>query len=526
MGTESSSAYGLLQGLLPPPSAPVAPLERWLPCSGTLPALRLAGLRSVGQVIFINNPLSGGLVFLALLLASPWLALLAMLGTAAAQLTSHVLQADGPLRQQGIHGFNGALVGCAMAVLGEGRPLGTGLAAMVLSVAGGALTTVLMECWRWAVQRWGTQRWLPPPLTLPFILVSWVLLALAGPPVDLPAAGPAVLAPASAGPLALLWGVPASFGQVFLCADPRSGGLVLLAVALASPLAALLGGLGAMVAMVTALVLGAEPATVPLGLQGYNGVLVSIAIGGIFFAPTRRSLLVGLVGAALVIPVSQLQELLIPALPRLTLPFVLTTWLLFGLIRHGLPALIPVSLHSVLTPEEHRQRFLVACQLLGAFRTRLRLQRQGCLPAPSPLPEALAASSAALFRQLDSDGDARLSLGELRQALQASGMPDALPQLQMVLQGMDLDGDGQLDLLEFGQLLLRLQRLQAGEQRLLLYLLPADANGDDCLDGPELQRLLRSIGQPPLTASEEVQVFGAGRAPLSWRQLVDRLLLA
>jgi urea transporter len=529
MPAEPRSVYGLLQGLLPPQSPSEAPLHRWLPWSGTLPSWRLAGLRSFAQVIFINNPLSGSLLLLAFLLSSPWLALLATLGTASAQLTSHLCHADGQLRRQGIHGFNGTLVGCAVAVLGDGRPHGTGLSALILVLAGGALTTLLMVLWQRGQQWMGPNRWLPPPLTLPFILVSWCLLALAGSPAETTPVIPWPAPSDSAGFVAiqaLCSGLTASFGQVFLCADPRSGALVLLAVALASPLAALIGLLGALVAMAAALWLGAEPAAVALGLEGYNGLLVAIAISGIFFAPSRRSLLAGLIGAALVVPVAQLQMLLIPALPRLTLPFVLVTWLLQGVIRHGLPALIPVTFHAVLTPEEHRQRFLVARELLGEFRSRLRSVHQGSSSAISALPADLAASSAALFRRLDTDGDRRLSLEELRRALQDGGCADVLPQLQTVLQVMDRDGDGQFDAAEFGQLMLRLQRLQQGEQRLLLYLMPADANGDDRLDAPELQRLLQSIGQAPLTSAELALVFGVDGAPLTWRQFVDRLLLA
>jgi Ca2+-binding EF-hand superfamily protein len=168
----------------------------------------------------------------------------------------------------------------------------------------------------------------------------------------------------------------------------------------------------------------------------------------------------------------------------------------------------------------------VARDLLGTFRRRLRLAQQG-RPAPhNPLPAPLVDTSEALLRQLDKDNDGRLSLAEFRQALSSCGHADALPRLQAVLEVMDRDGDGMLDVHEFGQLILRLQRLQDSEHRLLLYLMPADANGDDRLDGPELQRLLRSIGQPPLNSAEQAQVFGVTGAPLTWRQFVDQLLLA
>ncbi|MEI7953245.1 MAG: urea transporter, partial [Synechococcaceae cyanobacterium ELA182] len=84
----SLMAYELLQSfLVSQPQAPTR-LERLLPSSGTLPEItRLGGhrplahslvgwLRSCGQVIFINNPLSGLLLLLAMALQSFWAAAL------------------------------------------------------------------------------------------------------------------------------------------------------------------------------------------------------------------------------------------------------------------------------------------------------------------------------------------------------------------------------------------------------------------------------------------------------------------
>jgi hypothetical protein len=98
-------------------------------------------------------------------------------------------------------------------------------------------------------------------------------------------------------------------------------------------------------------------------------------------------------------------------------------------------------------------------------------------------------------------------------------------QLAAALQGMDLDGNGRVDLAEFTELIRRLQLLREGEERLLLYLMPVDGDGNDRLDADELRRLLRSIGQVPLTATEESQLFGPTGSALTWRNFVDRLLL-
>ncbi|MEB3193764.1 MAG: urea transporter, partial [Cyanobacteriota bacterium] len=101
MQAEPLSTYSLLQGLLQPPAPRPSRLQRLLPSSGTLPRWNdphrkghrllvpwLTGLRSLGQVIFINNPLSGAVLLLAFLVESPWLALLAGVGTVGANLTS------------------------------------------------------------------------------------------------------------------------------------------------------------------------------------------------------------------------------------------------------------------------------------------------------------------------------------------------------------------------------------------------------------------------------------------------------
>jgi Ca2+-binding EF-hand superfamily protein len=98
-------------------------------------------------------------------------------------------------------------------------------------------------------------------------------------------------------------------------------------------------------------------------------------------------------------------------------------------------------------------------------------------------------------------------------------------QLATVLQSSDLDGDGSVDAVEFSELLLRLRRLREGEERLLQYLLPIDGDGNDQLDPAELNRLLRSVGQAPLEPAEQSHVFGAQLQGLTWKQLLDRLLL-
>jgi urea transporter/Ca2+-binding EF-hand superfamily protein len=523
-----------------------------LPTSGTLHALTdpwiagrshlaelVSGLRSVGQVILINNPLSGALLLLALMLQSGWMAAFAILGIAGAHAMEMAMAWDSSSRRQGIVGFNGALVGCAAATVAP--PAGPALVVwLVLVPLAGALSAVLLE----GLRSWWFGRTGLPPLSLPACLIGWllpVLLAgLRGAGVDAALLEPSLPLAAVGGGSALPWLVQAvvhGFGQVFLCTGLPSGMLVLLSVLLASPIAALLGTLGALTAALTGLLLGLNSwGAVISGVFGFNAVLAAIALGGIFFAPTRRSVPIAIAGAALTIPLEHI--LLAPlarvGLPLASLPFVLATWLMLVMVRRRLPALVPVALHAILTPEEHRRRFRVARRLLADFRLRLHhAASAGPPPGPSmatSMAPDLLARWRDLFRQLDLDSSGCLSLEELRRALAGDGAhqsrSDVTALLDRVLQHMDLNGDGRLDEAEFVEMALRLQRLAQGHERLLTYLLPLDANADGHLDRAELHRLLRSVGALPLQPDEEVKIFGPQQRPLSWGEFVDRLLLS
>ena len=537
-------AYELLQGFLKAEPPGRSGLEHLLPSSGTLPGItRLGGhhplahtlvgwLRSCGQVIFINNPLSGLLLLLAMALQSFWAAALTLLGIVAAHLVARAIGADRQARRNGIYGFNGALVVGAVAALADHGTAIPSLAWLLLTVLGAGLTTLLVHgLGRWLVRVVGL-----PPLTLPFCLVTWSLLllaaALAHPELKLLQASP----PESvSGPLvALLQAMPKGFGQVFFCSNLLSGSLVLLAVVVASPMAGLVGVAGALVGGLTGLGLGAPAADVAQGLWSFDGVLTAIAVAGVFYPLNRLSLGAGLAGAALgsllMVPLgSLLQAVTGRPLPVLTLPFIVSTALLLLLLKRMVTALIPVGLHSILTPEEHRRRFDVARRLMGDFRRQLR----GALAGdrhPSLLARAepaLVTELETLFASLDQDQNRRLSVAELAEGLGVGAADGAVgtDQLATVLQASDLDGDGSVDAVEFSELLLRLRRLREGEERLLQYLLPIDGDGNDHLDPAELNRLLRSVGQAPLEPAEQSHVFGAQLQGLTWKQLLDRLLL-
>ena len=563
----SPDGYSLLRAFLQPQAASggtrgaSAPdgsaLQRRLPTGGTLPWLErrwgergpaaalLSALRSFGQVIFINNPVSGLLLLGALLLQSPWMALLAVVGTVTANLTARALASESTAWSNGIYGFNGTLVGAAVAAFAQVGPDTSLLAWLVVVVAGAIVTTLLLHgLGRWVFRVVGL-----PPLTLPFCLVMWLLLDLVAslnhPALQL-AEHPALQR--GTGVLeALLLALPHGFGQVLFCPDLLPGVLVLLATAVASPLAALVGLLGGGVAAITGLLIGATPEAVGVGLWSYNGVLTAMAIGGTFYAPTRLSVAVGLFGAAaasLLTPglSGLLARALAPGFPLLQLPFLVATFAMMLVIRWSLRSLLPVALHAIYTPEEHRRRYEVSRALLGDFRHRLRAVvggRHRFLPSAlvpgsvDALEREAGSELRLLYRQLDRNGNGRLSVAELATGLMQrrhGGQADLVnrslfQRLRQLLAAMDVDGDGAVDEDEFTALMLRLRRLSDGEERLMRYLMPVDVNGDHQLDPAELRRLFGSVGQPPLSPEEERHLFGPVGGRLSWSAFIDRLLL-
>jgi urea transporter len=543
---DQSSVVDLLGNWLSGDSRPASRLARLLPTSGTLPGFPgranqarpvialVAQLRSLGQVIFINNPVSGLLLLLALLVQSLPMAAFTLIGIVAANLLARALGCERQSRRNGIYGFNGALVGSAIGAFAD-HGAGASPLAWALLVAGGAcLTTLLVHTLGRSLH---TATGLPP-LTLPFCLVTWLALVLvraAGhPSLQLVAPGP--LPPAGGALQALLQALPRGFGQVFLLPGLASGLLVLAAVAAASPLAALVGLMGAAAGAGAGLMFGADPNAVALGLWSYNGVLTAIAIGGTFYAPTGRSLLLALVAAAVAGLLTPGVAGLLPfGLPELSLPFILVTLAFLLIVRHALPALVPVALHSILTPEEHRRRFLVARDLLGDLRGRLHAAAAGQRRSPltATADPALLQGIDTLFRQLDQDRDGALSLAEFAAGLQPQGEggPSTTPeharhrQLATVLEAMDLDCDGSVDSGEFTELMLRLQRLSWGRERLMHYLLPVDADGDDRLERREIDRLFASIGQPVLSPAEVRRLLGDAETSLTWEGFINRLLL-
>lgn len=309
-------------------------LANWESLSASSAILRFLdiNLRSIGQVMFQNNPMTGILFLIAIACGSyeagvPQVAVAGILAVIVSNLTAQWLRVDLQSLHSGLYGFNGILVGLALATFLSPGPL-----LWVYVILGAAVSVVVMLATTNVAKPWGSA------LTFPFVLTTWLLLlamygfsGLAG--TALPT-GNVVTAfqPYHASPLQLIDLVRGTFlsvSQVFLKASAIAALLLLAGLAVSSLAAAAFALGGSILAVLTAHLFGAESDLITGGLLGFSPVLTAIALGTVFYQPSWRVVVyTALATVFTVITQSALNVALTPfAIPALTAPFVLVTWL-------------------------------------------------------------------------------------------------------------------------------------------------------------------------------------------------------
>jgi len=250
----------------------------------------------------------------------------ALVGAALGTFTGWVLRYDKAEVRDGIYGFNGTLVGiAALFYFSPTIPL------LVLLIVGSMASSVVT---------WACRKYLPfPTYTGPFIVVTWVLIAIGHmlriPEVAHPAPHEALNMTTA------LMGITEGLGEVMFQASLWTAFFFLLGTALSDWRHALWVAAGAIFGTLLAyyhvsaaartldperLVERALTENIALGLYGYNATLAAVAL---FL--WRRSLIPPLLGILISVPLTETFPLL--GLPALTAPFVLATWIVLALGR-------------------------------------------------------------------------------------------------------------------------------------------------------------------------------------------------
>lgn len=386
--------------------------------------------RGVSQVCFMDNPLVGLICFVALALPMPpSYGILCLCGLVGSTIGGWVclppfgtsqFSVDCNKWTHGLSGFNGMLVGAGVATFtssvgSDGAIVFTCLlvnmvVVFVTTILCTLLTSCLTTCWASsldlptftmpfnlstivalaAIARWSAQaRGLQPFRLQAYPLPPWLPGNMNSTALESKewwnACYPQPLLPLNSGLECASEVVQAGFrgvAQVYFCDSWISGLVLCIAFALCSPIGAVAAIMGSLLGLGTGAVLGAAPTPLHDGLLGYNSVIASMAICGVFFRFSTGTVLLAVIAAiATAMMQATFESFMAPVgLPILTLPFCTTALLVLSAGRGWTTR---VSLAEASTAENNSQCRGVAqlqwqsCAVSACMCCRRRTPRVG-----------------------------------------------------------------------------------------------------------------------------------------------------
>ena len=316
-----------------------------------------AYLRGASQVVVVNNPVAGIFILLGICFPSPLVGVHGCLGLLGATVTAFLLQLDPHAISSGLFGYNGLLVGMAMATFLTRDGADAGI--LVASVLLGSLTTVInLSLGNCLVPTFKT-----PPFTLAFN-ITMLLMLLASKNMShfamphhssTPAATPAA-EEESAELVNVSWLLRVALvgvGQVFLCDSAISGALILAGMAVSSRIAALSAFVGSLASSAMALALGIDRTSIGHGLWGYNSTLTAIVVFTFYVPSLKGGVMCAIgVGLTVLIDAAMRTSFALVQMPVGTLPFCAAA-ILVVLAHEGVAGFVPVPISDVSTAEDH-----------------------------------------------------------------------------------------------------------------------------------------------------------------------------
>lgn len=301
---------------------------------GPLFAFMSVSLKGISQVILIENAITGLLILIAITISSYFLGVITLLSAMIGTLVGKLGGADEKSINQGLFGYNSVLTGMALALLLNGPYQ------WIFALIGSALAALLTATMMHFMKKVEI-----PVLTLPFIILTWSTLLASYKLEEIKLSTALIPQNLSswklntAGEIHLLDGIFNGIGQIFFFNHAISGMLISIAVFLAGRKLGFYVIIGNVAALLTSYLLGGERTLIMMGLYGYNAILTILAVSVAFNNKNKRyAPLAGIIAACLTVPITaSTSAWLLPyGLPALTMPFVLSTWLVLG-ARKALP---------------------------------------------------------------------------------------------------------------------------------------------------------------------------------------------
>lgn len=220
-------------------------------------------LKGSGQIMLQENALSGFLFLAGIFYGSITMGVAALLAVICGTVTAMLLKYDRSEIDKGLYGFSAALVGVGVIVFL--KPL---FICWILIVIGAIAATLL--------QHFFFKRNIAA-FTFPFVLVIWIMLYFVNNYFTSIQAAPSLSAIKTTDHFAFAFN---GYGQVIFQGNFISGLIFFVAVFISSPIAALYGLLGALLAAIVSAYFLVPTENIYLGLFSYNAVLCAITFTG------------------------------------------------------------------------------------------------------------------------------------------------------------------------------------------------------------------------------------------------------
>lgn len=288
-------------------------------------------LNSYAIVFFSQNRWLGALL-LAVTMVAPQFGLAGLAGLVVAYVTARLLGFDESQTRKGIYLFNSLLVSLALAYLQNYHPLSS-TAFAILLVAASMITLFISVFLNDVLLR----QYALPALSFPFVWVAFALFFLffsftSTPIVSTP---PTYLFAEPGWMPEILVGFFQALGAIFFL--PHVGvGLIIFTILLCwSRLAVLYAVIGYSAGVGLMHGLGMDTVPSALTFAGFNYIFCAIALGGIFFIPSRGSLVLAVLGAVFCVASAVAVKTFLQffSIPPLALPLNLVVLLVLYVMR-------------------------------------------------------------------------------------------------------------------------------------------------------------------------------------------------
>ncbi|HHT9123402.1 MAG TPA: urea transporter [Candidatus Wunengus sp. YC63] len=260
--------------------------------------------RGISQIFLLNNVITG-ILFLAGAFYNSWpIGIGAVIGVLAGTFTALLFKYGRDDINQGLYGYNGALVGLATVYF-----FGLHMPSVIALFFGAVLSSIIMNF---------ITTWKLPPFTAPFIISTWIVMAIILTLHIIPLQAAQL---PNASNLGIIPALSRGIGQVMFQENIFTGIILFIGILVCSRISALYALMGTGIGVIVACVCSFPLSMITAGLFGFNGVLCGIALSG------KKWHHVILAIASIVVSVFIMFGMNRLGIITLTAPFVISTWL-------------------------------------------------------------------------------------------------------------------------------------------------------------------------------------------------------